>query len=887
MSGPAEFPKTYDAAGVEEKRYAWWEESGFFAPAPSKDAEPYTIMMPPPNVTGILHMGHAFNITYQDILVRWRRMSGRRALWVPGSDHAGIATQNVVERSLAEEDLTRQSLGREAFIERVWAWKEERGGTISRQLWRLGASCDWSRERFTMDEGLSLAVRHVFVHLYRKGLIYRGKYLINWCPRCATALSDEEVEHREVHGSLYHIRYPIKGDGGEVVIATTRPETMLGDTAVAVHPEDDRYRGLAGRTVILPIVGREIPVIEDAHVDREMGTGALKVTPAHDPHDFEMGERHALERVNILNPDGTLNENAGPFAGLGIPEARRRVLEQLKEESLLVRVEPHDHPVGHCYRCDTIVEPYVSSQWFVRMKPLAEPALRVVRDGTITFHPARWTKIYIDWMENIRDWCISRQIWWGHRIPVWYCDDCGGRTVEIEDPDRCGECGSESIRQDEDVLDTWFSSWLWPFSTLGWPERTEDLHDFYPTDTLVTGHEIIFFWVARMIMSGIELMGDVPFRDVYIHGTIRDDTGRKMSKSLGNTIDPLDVIAEFGADALRFSLVSIASEGQDVYLAPEKFHIGRNLTNKIWNAARFVTMNLGDRFTPGSPPPTDDTTPLADRWIVSRYNSTIRAVTEGLAGFRFNEAASALYDFFWHDYCDAYIELVKDRWAEGGDAADGERARRVAWYVLEGVLRLFHPFIPFITEELWQRIPHEGGTLMKADWPVADEGSIDPGAEAEMDYLREIIRLCLMLKGDYGVRTNQPAEGHFVDADAGRRNLLERHAGYITRLAGISPVRVHAGFEPPRQTARAVHGTTEIHIPLRGLIDTDREAARLSKEIERVGGQLERLEKRLASRDFLEKAPGEVVERERAKREDFAGLLHRLEENLRTLQGGE
>jgi valyl-tRNA synthetase len=849
------------------------------------DNEPYTIMMPPPNVTGVLHMGHAFNITYQDILIRWSRMRGFSTLWVPGSDHAGIATQNVVERALIHEKVTRQSLGRERFIERVWQWKEEHGNTISRQLRRLGASCDWSRERFTMDEGLSRAVRKAFVHLYKRGLIYRGEYIINWCPRCSTALSDEEVEHKEVEGKLYYIHYPIKDSERTVIVATTRPETMLGDTAVAIHPDDERYFDLKGKTVILPIIGREMPVIEDTFVDLDMGTGAVKVTPGHDPNDFEMGRRHSIPRINILNPDGSLNENAGLYSGLDALTARKRVLDQLQAEHRLDKTETHHHQVGHCYRCDTIVEPYVSTQWFVRMQPLAGPALDAFKRGEYAFHPKRWTKIYLEWMENIRDWCISRQIWWGHRIPVWYCRECDELTVEMEDPKECTHCHSKEIRQDEDVLDTWFSSWLWPFSTLGWPDRGDELERFYPTNTLVTAHEIIFFWVARMIMAGIEFIGEIPFRDIYIHGTIRDDTGRKMSKSLRNTIDPLEIIEQFGADALRFSLISIAAEGQDVYLATEKFHIGRNLTNKIWNATRFLCLNLGERVDPSDDLPAAERLQLSDRWIVSRYQRTIESVTASLEEFRFNEAASILYEFFWHDYCDAYIELAKERWSGDGDERDGDTARHVAWYVLEGVLRLFHPFIPFITEELWQKIPHLGETLMETRWPTVRVEYIDVEVEKYMDYLRNIVRHCLMLKGDYGIRTSQKAEGHFLEEDEEKSRILESYANYVTRLANISPVNVHKAFDPPPQAARSIAGTTQVFIPLHDLVDTEKEAARLKREIDRIQGQLNRLEGQLNNQDFLAKAPDDVVQRERSKQNDFREKLNKLEENLRELQG--
>ena len=667
-AGSQELPRAYEAKLVEKKWYQTWLKKGYFKASAKSKKKPYTIVIPPPNITGILHMGHALNDTLQDILTRYKRMQGYEALWLPGTDHAGIATQNVVERSLREEGLTRHSLGREKFLERVWKWREKYGNTIIRQLQRLGASCDWDRTRFTMDEGLSRAVREVFVRLYDKGLIYRGNYIINWCPRCQTALSDEEVQHKDVTGHLYYMKYPIEGTDETVTIATTRPETMLGDTAVGFHPGDERYTHLKGKTAILPLLNRKLRIIQDADIDPQFGTGALKITPAHDPVDFLLARKHGLESINILNPDATLNDNAGPYKGMDRFEARKKIITELEDRRILLEVKEHVHAVGHCYRCQTIVEPTLSLQWFVRMKPLAEKAIAAVREGRTTFVPSRWNKVYLDWMTNIRDWCVSRQIWWGHRIPVWYCAGCRskgepGIVVAVETPKKCPACGHGDLVQDEDVLDTWFSSWLWPFSTLGWPDKTADLKYFYPTDTLVTGYEIIFFWVARMMMAGLEFMGKEPFKQVYIHGIVRDDTGAKMSKSLGNAVDPIQIIDEYGADALRFALISITAEGQDVYCSKEKFEFGRNFANKLWNASRFIAMNRtpsrGGSASGGKGAFTKAPAPsqfsATDRWILSRLHTTIERVTQSLDKSRFNESAGILYEFFWHEFCDWYL----------------------------------------------------------------------------------------------------------------------------------------------------------------------------------------------------------------------------------------
>jgi valyl-tRNA synthetase len=718
-----ELEKVYNPHEVEDRIYKEWEDKGYFRAAPKAGKKPYSIVIPPPNITGILHMGHALNNTIQDILVRFKRMQGFETEWMPGTDHAGIATQNVVEKKLAKEGRRRQDLGRDKFVEEVWRWREEYGSTIIRQLKKLGCSCDWPRTRFTMDDGLSKAVLEVFIRLYEKGLIYKGSYIINWCPRCQTALSDEESQHKDVEGMLYHIRYPIKGEKGHVVVATTRPETMLGDVAIAVNPKDKRYKGLKGKTVMLPLLDRELKVVFDPLVDLKFGTGALKVTPAHDPVDFELGMKHGLEKINVMNDDATINSAGGDYEGMDRFEAREAILEDLKERGLFIKSEAHRHAVGHCYRCHTMIEPRLSPQWFVRMKPLAKPAIEAVKKGRIKFYPPRWTKVYLDWMENIRDWCISRQIWWGHRIPVYYCQRCvktgilndkfpisngkinpksKGIIVSRTRPEKCPKCGSADIEQDPDVLDTWFSSWLWPFSTFGWPEKTPELKYFYPTNSLITAQEIIFFWVARMIMAGIEFAGGIPFKDVYIHGTVRDITGTKMSKSLGNIIDPLDMIEKYGTDALRFSMISITAQGQDVFLSEGKFELGRNFANKIWNASRFILMNLKPEEVRADLCVFFNAADLGlpERWILSRFYSTLKDVTGCLDSYKFNEAANSIYEFFWHEFCDWYIEIAKL-------SLDKKETQIVLYKVLEKSLRMLHPFMPFVTEEIWQKLPRE------------------------------------------------------------------------------------------------------------------------------------------------------------------------------------
>ena len=731
-----ELAKTYDPQEVEDRIYDFWLNGGYFHATVDPEKKPYTIVIPPPNITGQLHMGHAMDETLQDILIRWRRMQGYSALWLPGTDHASIATEAKIVEAMRQEGLTKEDLGREKFLERAWAWKEKYGGRIVEQLKKLGSSCDWERERFTMDEGCNKAVREVFVRLYNKGLIYRGERIINWCPHCKTSISDAEVEFAEKDGNFWHIRYPFKDGSGYLELATTRPETMLGDTAVAVHPDDPRYKDIVGKMLILPLVGREIPVIADTYVEQDFGTGVVKITPAHDPNDFEVGLRHNLEIINVMNDDGSINENGGKFAGMPGLEARKQIVKELEEQGFLVRIEPIKHNVGSCYRCHTVVEPRVSKQWFVKMEPLAKPAIECVRDGRVRFIPERMEKIYFNWMENIKDWCISRQLWWGHRIPAWYCEDCGETIVAMDAPHTCPKCGSGKLHQDEDTLDTWFSSALWPFSTLGWPDQTEDLKYFYPTDTLVTGYDIIFFWVARMIFSGMEHMGEPPFKTVFIHGLIRDAQGRKMSKSLGNGIDPLEVIAQYGADALRFTLVTGNSPGNDLRFSQEKVEASRNFANKIWNASRFILMNIDGQDVPNQLP---EKLALEDKWIVNQFNQVVKEVTDNLEHFEIGIAVQKLYDFLWDELCDWYIEIAKIR-LQSSDEEAAQTARQVLVWVMTGTLQLLHPFMPYITEEIWQSLPHEGESIMVSKWPVYEEAHCFQQAASDMQGIMDVIR---------------------------------------------------------------------------------------------------------------------------------------------------
>ena len=888
----AELPPQFDPTSFEKACYQRWWDAGYFGADPHSSRETYVIVMPPPNVTAELHMGHGLNNTIQDVLIRWRRMQGREALWVPGTDHAGIATQNVVERQLAAEGKTRWDLGREAFVERVWEWVRETGGMILDQLKAIGSSADWSRTCFTLDSGPSKAVREVFVRLYDKGLIYRGNYIVNWCPRCGTALANEEVEHEEREGLLYYMRYPVVGDeGGFVVVATTRPETMLGDTAVAVNPHDHRHAHLLDKKVRLPLAEREIPVVADDFVDPEFGTGIVKVTPSHDPNDFEIGLRHDLDQVDIFNPDATLSGNAPErFRGMDRFAAREAVVEALKERDLIERIEPHQLSVGHCYRCHTAVEPRVSEQWFVRMEPLARPALDAYRKGEVRFTPEHWGGVYEHWLENVRDWCISRQLWWGHRIPVWYCRSCDSTIVRREDPDACPGCGSREIEQDPDVLDTWFSSALWPFSTLGWPDETDDLEAFYPGHVLVTAPEILFFWVARMIMSGLEFMGDVPFRDVHLTGTVRDHRGRRMSKSLGNGIDPLDVVRLFGADALRFTLMNGSGVGADLQLNYEDlegtFHVGRNFGNKIWNAARLALPHLED--APAPPIPDRETLELSDRWILSRLNRATLEVTDALERFRMHDAAGGLYRFFWNEFCDWYLELVKARLYSETDADEREVARSVLRHVLDVSLKLLHPIMPFITEELWVRLPErEADSLMVAPWPQPSSEWDDPRAERQMAIFQEMLGAVRNIRSEYNVAHGQKIAVQVRSADDALRAAIEAERDSAHRLGGIETLSLdgEAGEASAGATAVLTSGA-EVFVPLEGLVDLGRERARLQRQAEQLADLVERSERRLASEDFVRKAPEHVVRQAREKLEDLREQLDVITEKRRALERG-
>ncbi len=874
--------KTYDPKEVEQKWYTYWEENGFFHAEVDESKEPFCVVIPPPNITGQLHMGHALDNTYQDILVRWKRMQGCNTVWIPGTDHAGIATQARVEDHIREtEGKTRHDLGREEFLRRTWAWKEEYGRTILNQLKRLGASLDWDRERFTMDEGCSRAVREVFVRLFEKGWIYQGHYSVNWCPVCSTTLSDIEVEHEETAGKLWHIRYPIADGSGYVEIATTRPETMLGDTAVAVNPGDERYQHLIGRTVIVPLVDREVPVIADEYVDMEFGTGVVKITPAHDPNDFEIGQRHNLPQVQVIGRDAAMTAEAGKYAGLDRYEARRRIVEDLQQLGLLVKVEDHQHAVGQCYRCSTVVEPLVSKQWFVKMDELVKPAIAAMENGEIRFIPERFSKHYLHWMRNIRDWCISRQLWWGHRIPVWYCDECGEVFASVDEPAGCVKCGSEAIKQDPDVLDTWFSSALWPFSTLGWPEKTKELQHFYPTSVLVTGFDIIFFWVARMIVMGYEFMHDRPFKDVFIHGLVRDAQGRKMSKSLGNGVDPLEAIEQYGADALRFNLVIGVAPGNDMRYIPEKVEAYRNFANKIWNASRFALMNLED-FDPYQENMGSLAFTTADYWILSRYEFTAKEVTRFLERYDVGEAARVLYDFIWSELCDWYIELIKPRLY----GKQGEETRYVAqyvlWYVLKGTLELLHPFMPFITEEIWQNLPHEGQTIMLAPWPQP-AGLSSPKHERIMNTVMAVITEIRAMRSEKSVPPGRKIAA-ILQADPEDLELLSQAEGDIMNLAGLERLTLEEPGRTPEKCLSTVVEGINIFLPLAEMVDVAEEIARIQKELEQARKELQRAEKNLRNEGFISKAPQDVVDREKEKAELYQAQVARLEALLQELQ---
>ena len=871
----SELPKTYDPKAVEDKLYSFWNDSGFFHAEVNPDKKPYTIVIPPPNVTGQLHMGHAFDETLQDILIRTKRMQGYEALWMPGTDHAGIATQIKVEENLRkEEGLTRYDLGREKFLERVWDWKHQYGNRIISQLKKLGSSCDWERERFTMDEGCSKAVREVFVNLYNKGLIYKGHRIINWCPHCTTALSDAEVEYETQPGKLWHIRYPLADGSGDLVVATTRPETFMGDTGVAVNPNDERYKHLIGKTCILPIMNREIPIFGDEYVDMEFGTGCVKVTPCHDPNDFEMGQRHNLEQILVFNEDATVNENGGKYEGMDRYECRKAVIKDLEEGGYLVKIEDHEHNVGTCYRCGTTVEPMTSAQWFVKMAPLAKPAMDVVTEGKTKFVPDRFSKTYLRWMENVHDWCISRQLWWGHRIPAFYCDDCGEMTVSKEDIHVCPKCGSKNVRQEEDVLDTWFSSALWPFSTLGWPEKTTELEYFYPTSTLVTGYDIIFFWVARMIFSGVEHMGQTPFDTVYIHGLVRDAQGRKMSKSLGNGIDPLEIIDQYGADALRFTLATGNSPGNDMRFSDERVQASRNFCNKIWNASRFIQMNLTIGKDKAAELP--ETLALEDKWIVSKYNTLVSEVTRNIDQYELGLAAAKLNDFIWDNFCDWYIEIAKTR-LQAGD----ENVQKVLCYVLSGAMQLLHPFMPFITETIWQALPHEGPSVMVSKWPEYDEKLHFAAEEAQMETLMDAVRAIRNRRSEMNVPPSKKAKVLILTE---KKDTFAAGEGFFPKLAYASGIElIDAVPADAAKMASVVTGDAQLYMPMGDLIDFAAERARLEKEKAKVEDDIEFVMKKLNNPKFVDKAPEKVVAVEREKAEKLREHLAKLEESIAAL----
>jgi len=868
-----ELEKVYNPQEFEDRIYDFWVKEGAFHSEPDDNKQPFTIVIPPPNVTGQLHMGHALDETLQDILIRYKRMQGYNALWIPGTDHAGIATQIKVEEVLRkEEGLTRYDLGREKFLERVWDWKKMYGDRIINQLKKLGSSCDWDRERFTMDEGCSKAVKEVFVKLYEKGLIYKGNRIINWCPNCTTALSDAEVVYEEQPGHFWHIRYPVKDSDEFVTIATTRPETLLGDSAVAVHPEDQRYAHLVGKMLILPLVGREIPVVADEYVDKDFGTGCVKITPCHDPNDFEVGKRHNLEEILVMDGNAKINALGGKYKGLDRYEARKQIVADLEEGGYLVKIEDHTHNVGACYRCGCTVEPMASSQWFVKMKPLAEKAIACVKDGETTFVPDRFSKTYLNWMENVHDWCISRQLWWGHRIPAYYCDACGEMIISKDDVHTCPKCGAP-MRQEEDVLDTWFSSALWPFSTLGWPEKTKELDYYYPTSVLVTGYDIIFFWVARMIFSGLEQMGQAPFKHVLIHGLVRDSQGRKMSKSLGNGIDPLEVIKEFGADALRFTLATGNAPGNDMRYYPERVESSRNFANKVWNAARFILMNLKEEdltFTTENLKPEDE-------WILTRYNEVVRDVTETLDKFEIGLALQKVYDFIWDLFCDWYIELVKPRLYAGGE--ESASAQKVLLYVFSGALKMLHPFMPFITEEIWQALPVEEKACVTARFPVYDSRlNFTEGAE-KMEHIMETIKAIRNRRAEMNVPLSRKASLYIETANT---QWFEGAESFYQKLAGADQVFVNGQL--PEGTVKLVCNGANLYIPFAELVDIEGEIARLTKELEKAKGELARVEGKLSNQGFVAKAPAALVEAETAKKEKFQALIASLTESIEELK---
>ena len=870
-----ELAKAYEPKEVEDRIYDFWMKGKYFHAEVDPKKKPYTIVIPPPNITGQLHLGHAMDETLQDTLIRWRRMQGYSALWLPGTDHASIATEAKIVEAMRKEGITKEEIGREKFLERAWAWKDQYGGRIVEQLKKLGSSCDWDRLRFTMDEGCNKAVNHVFKKLYDKGLIYRGERIINWCPHCKTSISDAEVVFEEKEGSFWHLRYPLSDGSGYIELATTRPETMLGDTAVAVHPDDERYKALVGKTVILPLVNKEIPIIADSYVEQDFGTGVVKITPAHDPNDFEVGLRHNLPIINVMDDGGVINENGGKYAGMPALEARKQIVKDLDEAGFLIKIEPIKHNVGTCYRCGTVVEPRVSTQWFVKMEPLAKPAIDAVKDGDIRFIPERMDKVYYNWMENIKDWCISRQLWWGHQIPAWYCE-CGETIVSETVPTVCPKCGGTHLTRDPDTLDTWFSSALWPFSTLGWPDNTEELKYFYPTNTLVTGYDIIFFWVARMIFSGLEHMGEVPFNTVFFHGLIRDAQGRKMSKSLGNGVDPLDVISVYGADALRFTLVTGNSPGNDLRFSEEKVSASRNFANKIWNAARFILMNIEGKDIDCALPKKLYT---SDKWILNRFNNVTAAVTENLEKFELGMAVSKLYDFIWDDFCDWYIELAKIR-MNGADEESADSARRVLVWTMSNTLKLLHPFMPYITEEIWQTLPHDGEALIVAKWPEYDEALSFPQEAKNLENVMALIRAIRTRRNEMNV---PPSKKAHIYVDTAHTAPYEEASEFIARLAYGSKVEIGTGFDV-QGAVTAVTDDAKALLPMDDLVDKAAETARLNKELANAQKQLDTVKAKLANEKFTSKAPQNVIDGVKANGEKLEAKIKLILETLESYQ---
>jgi valyl-tRNA synthetase len=884
MIGEKELDKSYDPKKVEHKWYDFWMEKGYFKADVESDRECFVIVIPQPNVTGKLHVGHALNNTLQDVIIRWRRMQGYDTLWLPGLDHGGIVTQTVLERDLASQGLSRHVLGRKEFEKRIWQWKEKSGEAIINQLKRLGCSCDWSRQRFTIDDKLSKAVRQVFVTLYHEGLIYRDKYIVNWCPRCRTALSDLEVEYQEIDGYLYYIRYPFKDEKGDIVVATTRPETILGDTAVAVNPKDKRYKKQVGKILLLPVINRELPLIEDEIVDSDFGTGAVKVTPAHDPNDFLLSRKHTLEEIQVIDEDGRMNQQAGPYNKLDRFVCREKIVKDLKEAGFLEKMEEYSHSVGHCYRCQTIVEPYLSIQWFVKIKPLAEPAIKAVEKGKIKFYPPLWTKTYFEWMYNIRDWCISRQLWWGHRIPAWYCDDCEDLTIAMEEPESCSHCQSSRIKQVPDVLDTWFSSALWPFSTLGWPEETKDLKRYYPTNVLVTGFDILFFWVARMIMMGLKFMGEVPFSQVYLNPLIRDEKGRKMSKSMGNIIDPLELMNSYGTDAMRFTLTLMTVPGTDLPLSPKRMLGYRHFINKLWNAARFVLLRIADNQ--GRVSYRREELDLVSRWIKSRLSRIAKTVNSTLENFEFQETANQLYHFVWHEFCDWYLEMIKPV-LMNTETTSSECliTQTVLIESLDTILRLLHPIIPYVTEELWQKLPGHGESIMIASFPEFKAEDIDEDAEDKVKVLMDLISKIRNIRSEMGIAPKKLIPLYLHIKEEEKKTIILNNVIHIKNLAAVKELNISNNLPQGEIYAKGIAENIEISIPLKELIDIDSERNRLRKEIAAVENELQKVIRKLNNQEFISNAPAEVVDKNREREENLTVKLETLKQSLENLSG--